>query len=291
MLFSSADALRSFLKNISRQNMTVGFVPTMGALHAGHLSLVKASCEENQITVVSIFVNPTQFNNPEDLKKYPRDVDKDIQLLTQEIIPDQKIDETKDLIVFLPSVDDVYGDKVASGRYNFGSLSEVMEGRHRPGHFDGVATIVEYFLRLIQPTRAYFGEKDFQQLQIIRKLTRDKGLPVEIRPMPIEREQNGLAMSSRNGRLTPEGFQNAAFIYKTLKEVQDTYGMKPLHQIHEDVESAFAKNKQLDLEYFQIAEEENLLPITARENARAPRAFIVAHIEDVRLIDNVPLKS
>lgn len=290
MLFSSADALRQFLVPLKQQDTAVGFVPTMGALHDGHISLIRASMAENKVTVVSIFVNPTQFNNTEDLEKYPRNIDKDIQLLEQEVLAGEDISHSDSLHVFFPSVDDVYGHSVQSAEYDFGSLTTVMEGRHRPGHFDGVATIVEYFLRLVRPDRAYFGEKDYQQLQVIRKLVADKGIPTEIRPMPIQREENGLAMSSRNGRLSKTGFSQASFIYEVLQQVQSDFKNKSVEQLYKMVDLAFAKNNNLSLEYFEIAEEDTLLPLKTKENTKAARAFIVAHIEGVRLIDNVAMK-
>ncbi len=195
-------------------NDKIGFVPTMGALHEGHISLVKKALSENDLVVVSIFVNPTQFNNTADLAKYPRTPKDDISLLKN---------LKEDVIVYLPEVSDLYDDSVSAKKYNFGGLENEMEGKHRKGHFDGVGTIVSKLLRIVKPDTAYFGEKDFQQLQIVKNLVSIEKLPVKIVGCPILREKNGLAMSSRNKRLSSKQFGEATIIYKTLNEVQKKF--------------------------------------------------------------------
>ena len=192
----------------------IGFVPTMGALHRGHLSLVERALEENETVVVSIFVNPTQFDNSNDLKKYPRSPEKDLSLLR---------DITKDIIVYFPEISDIYGENVVSTAYNFENLENEMEGKHRKGHFDGVGTVLSKFFQIINPDRAYFGEKDFQQLLVVKKLVAIEKLPVEVIGCPILRAENGLAMSSRNARLSEQQLEDATIIYKTLKEVREKF--------------------------------------------------------------------
>ncbi len=200
-----------------KENQTLGLVPTMGALHIGHAALVNRAVQENHVVVVSIFVNPTQFNNTDDLDKYPQTLKADIEVL-------ERI--SKDIIVFVPSIDEMYSEEVKSVNYDFDGLEHVMEGAFRAGHFDGVGTIVESLLTLVKPDNAYFGEKDFQQLQIIRKLTELRKIPVEIIGCPIVREVNGLAFSSRNERLSNNTRKEAAFIYKTLKSAKKIFGTK-----------------------------------------------------------------
>ena len=208
LVFQTKNELKTYLTISNSNAKKIGMVPTMGALHLGHASLVEKAISENDLTVVSIFVNPTQFNNQEDLLKYPSTFEKDSQLLKS---------ISKDIIIFAPSVSEMYSDHVASKKYDFQGLDKVMEGAFREGHFDGVGTIVESLLLTASPDRAYFGEKDFQQLQIIKKLVRLQNIPVAIIGCPILRESNGLAMSSRNERLSKELRKEAGFIYETLQ--------------------------------------------------------------------------
>ena len=193
LIFNNKEDLNKHLQDISNNNSTIGFVPTMGALHLGHLSLLKKSIQNNTNTVISIFVNPTQFNNPEDLEKYPRTLEKDIE--KAKTVSDK-------IIIYAPTVEDIYKGNTISQHYDFDGLENQMEGKFRPGHFDGVGTVVQRLLEIVQPTNAYFGEKDFQQLQIVKKLVAKEKIPVTIIGCPIYREPNGLAMSSRNERLT-----------------------------------------------------------------------------------------
>lgn len=258
----------------------IGFVPTMGALHLGHLSLIQKALEENDKVVVSIFVNPTQFNNSKDLEKYPRNAEKDLTLLEK---------TTDNLIVYLPQVSDIYGDQVVSIQYDFEGLENQMEGKHRKGHFDGVGTVLTKFFHIIEPDKAYLGEKDFQQLQIVKKLVTTENLPLEIVGCPILREKNGLAMSSRNERLSAEQFEEASVIYEILQEVQKKYNSLSFLELHEIVAERFLQNPNIKLEYFEIANEETLIADEQKNPSTKYRAFVAAFVGDVRLIDNIPL--
>ena len=272
--------LQRVLKSGNNKNWTIGFVPTMGALHKGHLSLVQKAYEENKIVVVSIFVNPTQFDNKPDLEKYPTDLENDIELLKT---------ISNDILIFAPSAIEIYGGIISANEYNFNGLEKVMEGEFRTGHFNGVATIVELLLMAVIPTHAYFGEKDFQQLQIIRKLVEIKKFPFKIIGCPIEREPSGLARSSRNERLSKSTRQNADFIFKTLKAAKLKFGIENAKSISKWVVSEFAKNEVFELEYFQIAEASTLTPIVKKQKTKKYRAFIAVYAEGIRLIDNIAL--
>jgi|TARA_B110000967_G_scaffold6801_1_gene6795 pantoate--beta-alanine ligase len=262
-------------------DFSVGFVPTMGALHEGHLSLVKAALASNKCVVVSIFVNPTQFNNLDDLNKYPRTLDKDIELL--ETLSKQSI------VVYAPEIEDVYGPKIAADSFDFEGLELEMEGRSRPGHFDGVGTIVKRLFEIVNPDNAYFGEKDFQQLQIIKKMVAITKLPVKIIGCPIEREPNGLAMSSRNTRLNSLEQDESALIYKTLKLVKQKFKTESVQAICRWVDTQFSAHQLFELEYFQISEIETLAAIEQNNSNKTYRAFIAVLVRDIRLIDNIDL--
>lgn len=280
LIFNRQEDLKNHLKSVAKENTTIGFVPTMGALHQGHLSLIEKSLGENQVTVVSIFVNPTQFNNAEDLEKYPRTLEKDTQ----------KIENvSKEVLVFAPSVEDIYNGNTVSASFNFDGLENQMEGEHRPGHFDGVGTIVKRLFEIVHPTNAYFGEKDFQQLQIVKKMVEKHQMPVNVIGCPIFREQNGLAMSSRNERLSAQKREDASLIYKTLKTAKEKFGTESAKEVTSWVESVFKKNPEFKLEYFQIADEDQLLPIQEKDNSKKYRAFIAVFINSIRLIDNISL--
>lgn len=279
-LFDRKKELISFLQEERDKNRTVGLVPTMGALHQGHISLVKKALLENDLVVVSIFVNPTQFDKKDDLDKYPRNLDQDIRILK---------DVSEKIIVFVPSVDEIYGSNIASKHYEFDGLDKVMEGEFREGHFNGVGTIVETFLRTVSPNKAYFGEKDFQQLQIIRKMAELRKLPFQIIGCPIEREPHGLAMSSRNERLSKPTRKEAGFIYETLQTAKSKFGTESAQDIMDWVKEEFQKNPLFTLEYFQIADEDTLTPILKKQENKKYRAFIAVYADDVRLIDNLRL--
>ena len=280
MLLKTQNQVREFRTGPAAGQLSLGLVPTMGALHQGHLELVRRALAENDRVIVSIFVNPTQFNNPEDLEKYPRELDRDLLLL--EPFGDR-------LTVFAPEVDEMYGDRVQAEPYGFAGLDRIMEGAFREGHFEGVATIVESLLRLVQPHRAYFGEKDYQQLLIIRHVVRTRGIPVEIVPCPIVREPDGLAMSSRNKRLTKRLRGVAPFLYRTLSEARARFGTKSASQVREFVERAFAAHPEFRLEYVEIADARTLRPVRRKSKNKKYRAFVAAYLGDVRLIDNLAL--
>ena len=252
----------------------------MGALHEGHGSLVRQALAENTVVVVSIFVNPTQFNNPDDLKKYPRPFQQDLEFL-------ERID--KNVIAFAPTAEELYQGKIRAKAYNFGGLELAMEGQHRPGHFDGVGTVLNHLFRAVNPTRAYFGEKDYQQLQIVRKLVVLEQLDLEIVGCAIHRAESGLAMSSRNRRLTTEQLEAAPFIYKILKEAQTKFESTSIPALMRWAEAAFADHPVLKLEYFEIAAIHNLRTAHRKHPGNTYRAFVAAYAGEVRLIDNIGL--
>ncbi|WP_420320637.1 pantoate--beta-alanine ligase [Flagellimonas sp.] len=279
-VFDQKKELTRFLSAHKGKNGSIGLVPTMGALHRGHLSLVKKALEQNELVVVSIFVNPTQFDKKDDLQKYPRTFNEDLALLKS---------VSENIVVFAPSEEEIYDGEVKSESYQFDGLDVVMEGKYREGHFDGVGTIVGLLLSTVAPDKAYFGEKDFQQLQIIRKMVQLKNLPYQIVPCPIEREPHGLAMSSRNERLSEAARNEAGFINKTLQTAKSKFGIESAIYISEWVKSQFDKNELLELEYFEICDEETLTPISKRQTNKKYRAFIAVYAEGVRLIDNLRL--
>jgi len=279
-IFSKKVDLINHLKENNLDKSTVGFVPTMGALHAGHLSLLKKSIENNATTVISIFVNPTQFNNPEDLKKYPRTLESDVEKI-------KTISEK--ILVYAPTVEDIYEGNTKSLHYNFDGLENQMEGKFRPGHFDGVGTVVKRLFEIVNPTNAYFGEKDFQQLQIVKKLVEKEKLSVTIIGCPIYREQNGLAMSSRNERLTENEKKEASIIFKTLNEAKHLFGMKSAKEVAEYVTKTFLNHPIFELEYFEIADEASLLTCKRKNKKKKYRAFIAVFVNKIRLIDTISL--
>ncbi len=275
-VFEHKKEISDHIGPLLRQGKTIGFVPTMGALHKGHLSLMEKARKENDVLMVSIFVNPIQFNHKSDLQVYPRDLEADKKLL--ESVPCD--------LLFVPTEKEMYPEPVLD-KYDFGELETVMEGAFRPGHFNGVAVVVKRLFDIVTPHRAYFGEKDFQQLTIIRKLVEMEKLPVEIVSCPIVREANGLAMSSRNKRLSPQQRQEAAFIFKTLQTAKKRKGdicPSPLKQM---IRNIFDANQNFRLEYFEIADDKTLKPVTAWGQSNGMIAFVAAWMGDVRLIDNL----
>lgn len=277
-IFYGKVALIAYLKTIKTANSTIGFVPTMGALHQGHLALMQRSLKENDDTVVSIFVNPTQFNNPEDLEKYPRTLEEDVKKMRG--LSDK-------IILYAPSVDDIYEGQTISQSFDFDGLENQMEGKFRPGHFNGVGTIVKRLFEIVTPTNAYFGEKDFQQLQIVKKLVEKNDLPVNVIGCPIFREDNLLAMSSRNERLTAEERKEASIIYKVLTEAKEIFQNGTPEETIKFVEESFKDNKRFELEYFVIADESTLLSIDHKINDKKYRAFIAVFVNSIRLIDTI----
>ena len=279
-IFKEKQALSKHLQMYKKEGQSVGFVPTMGALHQGHLSLVQEAISSCDRVILSIFVNPTQFNNPLDLEKYPRSFENDIRLLSN---------ISKDIIIFSPEPTEIYGNEIASEHFSFDGLENEMEGKYREGHFDGVATVIKRLFELVQPDKAFFGEKDFQQLQIIRKLAEKLQWKIEIIGCPIARESSGLARSSRNERLSPGERRNAAFIYDTLQEVKREFGIKNASEITLEIEKRFRKNPVLKLEYFEIADEATLKTIQEKKEGAKYRAFIAVYSGEIRLIDNIAL--
>ncbi len=280
-IFYGKAALKSFLQTFKNKNTSIGLVPTMGALHQGHLSLMQQSLQENELTVVSIFVNPTQFNNAEDLLKYPRTLEEDNKKISN-------LDPN--IIVFAPTVEDIYEKNISSKHFDFDGLENQMEGKFRPGHFDGVGTIVKCLFEIVTPTKAYFGEKDFQQLQIIKKLTLKNSMPITIIGCPIYRETNGLAMSSRNERLSDFERNQASIIFETLQKTKELFKTKTVNEVTEWVKTTFDNNEIFELEYFQIANEETLEPCIEKANTHNYRAFIAVFVNNIRLIDTISLK-
>ncbi|MBP1165672.1 MAG: pantoate--beta-alanine ligase [Chryseobacterium culicis] len=272
--------LQDFIERQKEMGKRIGFAPTMGALHNGHLSLYEEARKENDLVISSIFVNPTQFNNPEDLEKYPRDVNRDILILQNSGLVDA---------VYIPEVADIYPEKAESQQYDFDGLENEMEGKSRPGHFDGVGTVVEELFRQIQPDNAYFGEKDFQQLAIIKKMVEKKHLPVKITGVSIYRAENGLALSSRNQRLHEDRKEASKVIYETLKKVNDWFRTVTIPEIKERVADIFDDQPGMKLEYFLIADENTLQETDFFYKDRSFRAFIVVVVDGVRLIDNMHL--
>lgn len=279
-IFYGKAALIDFLKPIKTNHSSIGFVPTMGALHQGHLSLMQQSTQENQVTVVSIFVNPTQFNNPEDLAKYPRTLEEDIKKIA---------DFNPEIIIFAPTIDDIYEGQTVSQSFDFDGLENQMEGKFRPGHFNGVGTIVKRFFEIVEPTNAYFGEKDFQQLQIVRKMVAKNNLKVTIKGCPIYRDANNLAMSSRNALLSPKEKEEASVIYKTLIGAKAKFITNSATSVTKWVQKSFEKNLDFKLEYFQIADESTLLPCLRKNKDKKYRAFIAVFVNNIRLIDTISL--
>ena len=280
-VFDKQTEVKAFLKPFLQDKKKIGFVPTMGALHEGHLSLMNKSLKNNDYTVVSIFVNPTQFNNPEDLKKYPRTLDNDLAKIKS---------LSSKIIVYAPSVEDIYEGKTASKSFDYDDLEFQMEGKHRPGHFDGVGTIVKKLFEIVNPTHAYFGEKDFQQLAIIRKLVQKNKMNINIVGCAIFREANKLAMSSRNERLSADERAKAAIIYKTLAQAKILFATKAANEVTKWVIKTFKNQSIFELEYFEIADEQTLLTCKRKSKNKKYRAFIAVFVNNIRLIDNISLK-
>ena len=279
-IFKTKKTLLDYIERQKEMGKKVGFAPTMGALHDGHISLYEAARKENDLVISSIFVNPTQFNNASDLEKYPRTIEKDIEILEKSAFVDA---------VYIPEVTDIYPEGLKSKEYNFDGLENEMEGKFRPGHFNGVGTVVEELFRQVKPDNAYFGDKDYQQLAIIKKLVEKLNLAIKIHGVPIYREKNGLAMSSRNKRLDHEQCKAAKVIYETLVKVNDWFRIITVSEIYQRVKDIFENQRGMVLEYFEIADETTLKETDFFYKDRNYRAFIVVFVGDVRLIDNMHL--
>jgi pantoate--beta-alanine ligase len=280
-IFKKKKELNVYLQSLKAQKKTIGFVPTMGALHKGHLSLISKAKKINDIIVVSIFVNPTQFDNTEDLIKYPKTIENDTKLL-ESVSCD---------VLFYPSVEEIYSTNIIADKFDFDGLEHQMEGKFRDGHFNGVGTIVKTLFEIVAPHRAYFGQKDFQQLQIIKKMVKKHRINIKIEGCAIFREKDGLAMSSRNTRLNKEQKEAAPFIYKTLIEVRKKFGVENAQNITEWVEDQFRNQTLFNLEYFTIADEKTLKTIKNKESGKKYRAFIAIFAGEIRLIDNIRLNN
>ncbi len=276
-IFREKEKLRTYLDSLA-ENSTLGFVPTMGALHEGHLSLFKKSMEDNQVTVASIFVNPTQFDNPEDFEKYPNTLQED----------QSKLERIGVDVLFTPDVDEMYPKGLEVERIDLHGMDKVMEGKFRPGHFEGMATVVKRLLESVRPNKAYFGEKDFQQLQIIKRMVADYEIPVEIIGMPIIREESGLAMSSRNMRLTEIQKKEARVIYTSLQDIQKLSKQLSVKELKQLAYENFAYSF-LQLEYLDIVNAADLQEVEVLIEGESYRACIAAYCGEVRLIDNIEL--
>ena len=276
LIFDRIEPLQNFLKDMGHK--TVGFVPTMGALHKGHLSLIEQSKKQCDVTVCSIFVNPIQFNKKEDLEKYPKNLARDIELLKQVNCD----------VLFCPSVEEMYPQEI-NKHYEFGDLEKVMEGKHRPGHFNGVAIVIERFFEIIKPDYAFFGEKDFQQLVVVKTLVKQLGLSLKIVGCATVREANGLAMSSRNERLSEQQKAAAAQISKMLSYISHHKKDHTVSELKEYFKTNIAKNAMLSTEYFEIADGNTLKPIQNWKESDYCIAFCAVNVDKVRLIDNMTI--
>ena len=276
-IFTTKNKLVHYLKKLEKKQI-IGFAPTMGALHEGHTSLIKESNKECDVTICSIFINPTQFNSPKDLANYPNTLNKDLALL-------KKVNCD---IVYAPKVSDLYKKNEVAKNYSFGNMANLMEGIHRPGHFNGMATIVEKFFKIIKPSKAFFGEKDIQQLQIVKALVKQMQTSIEIINVPTIREKNGLAKSSRNKLLSISDKKHASFIYSCLLYCRSNK-TKGIRTLKKDISSLINSNKNIKLEYFEFVDLETMQRIEdwGKENKNA--ICIAAYVAGVRLIDNIIL--
>lgn len=279
-VITSAGLLSGRIATHKKAGRSVGFVPTMGALHKGHLSLLDACRSSNDVSVVSIFVNPTQFNDPSDLKRYPRNLAGDLQMLEDAFCD----------LAFCPDVQEIYPEP-DTRTFDFGGLDRIMEGRSRPGHFNGVAQVVSRLLILVQPDRLYMGMKDFQQVAIVRRMIRDLRYPVEVIPCPIVREADGLAMSSRNSLLDPGQRKLAALIPQTLKEAREMAAEHTVSEIRQYVVKKLGRRPGMALDYFEVVDELTLEPVVMTRDTQRVVACIAVRVGEVRLIDNVYFSS
>ncbi len=275
-IIRTVELLRRRVEEEKQCGRSVGLVPTMGALHAGHVSLIDRARKENDIVVVSVFINPTQFNNLEDLRSYPRTEDADCEKMTNAGVD----------IAFIPSVEEVYPEP-DTRIFDLGPVAEVMEGPMRPGHFNGVAQIVSKLFDMVQPHRAYFGEKDFQQIAVIRRMVELEGFNIDIIDCPIMREIDGLAMSSRNVRLTPSQRQIAPAIYKALVASIDYAKSHSVKETKQDVINEINTLPELEVEYFEIVDSFTMQPINNWDDSNCPVGCITVYCGEVRLIDNI----
>lgn len=280
MVINSKTSLQETLEIIRKEGKKIGLVPTMGALHEGHLSLIEFAYSFCDTVVASIFVNPTQFNNTSDLEKYPRNVSNDIKFLKT---------HNPETIIFIPEVNEIYTGKVKSESFDFGNLVRYMEGEFRAGHFDGVGSVLKRLFEIVKPDKAFFGEKDYQQLMVVKKLVEITHQNVEIIGCPTNRNEFGLAQSSRNFRLNEVQLKQAELIYKALTKAKQMFSSSSIERIENEVGQMFEAHPSFDLEYFSIVKEKDLIPAKTKESGEKYRAFIAAFLGDVRLIDNMAL--
>lgn len=272
----TVNELKSAVGALKAEGRSVGFVPTMGALHDGHISLINRARADNDIVVVSVFVNPTQFNNPDDLRTYPRTEEADCARLR-----DAGVD-----VAFLPSVEEMYPEP-DTRVFDLGPVAEVMEGAMRPGHFNGVAQVVSRLFAMVEPDRAYFGEKDFQQIAVIRRMVELEGFDIDIVACPIKREADGLALSSRNVRLTPHQREVAPNIHRILEESRDYYLTLSVDEVRHKVIDAINAYPEMEVEYYDIVNAADMQPITEWSQCADAVGCITVYLGDVRLIDNI----
>ena len=280
IIFNNIVGFKNHLRKLKNDNITIGFVPTMGALHNGHTSLIKKSILENDYSVVSIFINPTQFNNINDYESYPINISRDIELLDS---------ISENIILFRPDTEEIYSGKVVSDSYDFGDLDKYMEGEHRKGHFQGVATVVNKLFEIVSADNVYFGEKDFQQLRIIEDLVQKNGYKLNVIRCKTIRQNDGLALSSRNKKLDISSQNIATNLFKALSFAKKNFDNLDLEIIYAKVEDLLQNFPQISVDYFAIADENDLKPIKHKKKNQKYRAFIAADISGVRLIDNIKL--
>lgn len=279
-VIKSINEINTFIANNKRENRLVGFVPTMGALHEGHLSLINEAANDTEIVVVSIFVNPLQFNVKTDFEKYPRNLESDLSILKN-----YEVD-----VVFAPSYDEIYNDyKIRA--FNLDHINSILEGEHRPGHFNGVANVVYRLFSIVNPDKAYFGKKDYQQIYVIKKMIEETNLHVEIVECPIIREEDGLAMSSRNKLLGKQYREKVSIISKSLFHIREDFGNRSIEEWKKYVQNIFNEENLLQLEYFEFIDLENFTILKEKNDSKDVIACIAVHAGSVRLIDNININS
>ena len=280
VLFRKKSNLIIKLTNLKKNNFKIGLVPTMGALHKGHISLVERSIKENDYSIVSIFINPTQFNDKKDLKSYPENLTKDCNYLDS---------ISSDIIIFAPEINDIYDNNLSVKKFNFYGLDKFMEGKYRKDHFNGVATIVSHLFNIVKPNNAYFGVKDFQQLRIIQQLVIENNIPVNVIGCETIREKDGLALSSRNIKLSKHYRKIASKVYEVINYARINFASMNFVEIYTYVDKFFDNISEIELEYFTIVESKFLQPVKEKIRNKQYRAFIAVKLDGVRLIDNMEL--
>tara|TARA_B100000809_G_scaffold133392_1_gene131096 strand:+ start:1814 stop:2662 length:849 start_codon:yes stop_codon:yes gene_type:complete len=280
VLFRKKSNLIIKLTNLKKNNFKIGLVPTMGALHKGHISLVERSIKENDYSIVSIFINPIQFNDKKDLKSYPKNLIKDCNYLDS---------ISSDIIIFAPEINDIYDNNLFVKKFNFYGLDKFMEGKYRKDHFNGVATIVSHLFNIVKPNNAYFGVKDFQQLRIIQQLVIDNNIPVNVIGCETIREKDGLALSSRNIKLSKHYRKIASKVYEVINYARINFASMNFVEIYTYVDKFFDNISEIELEYFTIVESKFLQPVKEKIRNKQYRAFIAVKLDGVRLIDNMAL--